>query len=107
MSSADERLSEAGVAALSAAEAFEAAAGARRNRLMALWAGEKMGLSDEMRENYARALEQYHAERPSEEAVIRKISGDLLACNIAVRDSEVATRAAEFLAQAREALKAG
>ncbi|MEI9905965.1 MAG: ATPase inhibitor subunit zeta [Asticcacaulis sp.] len=45
---------------------------------MALWAAEKMGLSDEMRENYARALENYHAERPGEEDVIRKISGDLL-----------------------------
>ncbi len=92
---------------MSAAESFEVAAGARRNRLMALWAAEKMGLSDEMRENYARALENYHAERPGEEDVIRKISGDLLASNITMRESEVRTRAAECLAQAREALKAG
>lgn len=107
MSSPDERLFETGQAAPSAAEAFEVVAGARRNRLIALWAAEKMGLSPEMGENYARALENYHIEKPGEDNVIRKISGDLLASNIAVRESEVWTRAAEFMAQAREALKAG
>jgi len=37
--------------------------------------------------------------------VIRKVLGDLVASNIPVREGEVRTRAAEFLAQAREALK--
>ena len=41
----------------------------------------------------------------AEEDVIRKVLGDLTASNIAVRESEVRTKAAEFLAQAREALK--
>ena len=107
MSSPDERLSEAGTAVISAAAAFEAAAGARRNRLIALWAAEKMGLSPEQGENYARVLETYHAEKPGEDDVIRKISGDLSASNVAVRDSEVWTKAVECMAQAREALKAG
>lgn len=96
------------VAVAAAAEtAFETAAGARRNRLMALWAAEKMGLSPESSESYARALETYHIERPGEEDVIRKISGDLAGAGIAVREAEVRTRAAECLAQAREALKTG
>lgn len=107
MSSGDERLSDSGLAMPSPAEAFELAAGMRRNRLIALWAAEKMGLSAEMTETYAHVLEHYHAGRPGEDDVIRKISGDLLAANIAVRDSEVWTRAAECMAQAREALKAG
>ena len=92
---------------MSEAAAFETLVGARRNRLIALWAAAKMGLNAETGENYARALELYHAERPGEDNVIRKISGDLMASNIAVRDSEVWTKAAECMALAREALKAG
>ncbi len=107
MSSPDERLSEAGADTISAAAAFEVAAGARRNRLIALWAAEKMGLSPVQAENYARVLENYHPAKSGEDDVIRKISGDLAASNIAVRDSEVWTRAVEYMAQAREALKAG
>ncbi len=107
MSSPDERLADAGTATLSAAAAFDVAAGARRNRLIGLWAAGKMGLSPEQAENYARVLETYHAEKPGEDDVIRKISGDLAASNVAVRDSEVWTRAVECMAQAREALKAG
>lgn len=86
-------------------DALETQAAMRRNRLIGLWAAEKMGLNDEQAENYAKAVERAHTERPSEEDVIRKVWGDLVASNIQVRESEVRTKAAEFLAQAREALK--
>jgi hypothetical protein len=35
------------------------------------------------------------------------VLGDLVASNLMVRESEVRVKAAEFLAQSREALKAG
>jgi hypothetical protein len=90
----------------SSAEAeFERRAASGRNRLIAVWAAEKMGLNPQSMELYAQAVEQFHADRPTEEDVIRKIYGDLLASNLNVRESEVRTKAAEFLAQAREALK--
>ena len=77
----------------------------RRNRLIGLWAGEKMGLNGESIENYALALgKSAHA---SEEDVIRKILGDLTASRIVIREAEVRVKAAEFLAQSREAIKAG
>lgn len=86
-------------------DAFELKAISRRNHTIGLWAAEKMGLTKDQAEAYAKAVERAHTERPSEEDVIRKVLGDLTASNIQVRESEVRVKAAEFLAQAREALK--
>ncbi len=116
MSSLDPRTSEISVPAAGlsgsgqageGAPSFEFMAAERRNRLMGLWAGEKMGLNGESIETYARALGRGHTEVSSEEDVIRKIVGDLTASNIVVRESEVRVKAAEFLAQSRESLKTG
>jgi hypothetical protein len=87
-------------------EELEFRANARRNRVLGLWAGEKMGLTGDSLENYAKAVVRADFEQPGEEDVIRKVLGDLTASNLNVRESEVRTKAAEFLAQAREALKA-
>lgn len=84
---------------------FEFQAAAASHRMIALWAAEKMGLSGQHVENYAKAVVRGPTEQPSEDDVIRKILGDLVASKITVRESEVRTKAAEFLAQAREALK--
>lgn len=83
----------------------ELKATSRRNHMIGMWAAEKMGLNAGQAESYARAVERAHSDRPSEEDVIRKVLGDLTASNVHVRESEVRTKAAEFLAQAREALK--
>ncbi len=109
MSSIDPRSSDiavtgVAVTGLDGAEGFEYLAAQRRNRLIGLWAGEKMGLSGESIETYARALDRGQS---AEEDVIRKILGDLTASNIVIRESEVRVKAAEFLAQSREAIKAG
>lgn len=85
---------------------FELRAASQRNRMLAMWAGEKMGLEADGLEAYARALTGTESAPTAEEDVVRRVIGDLTASNIAVRESEVATRAAEFLAQAREGLKA-
>ncbi|ESQ83868.1 hypothetical protein AEAC466_11105 [Asticcacaulis sp. AC466] len=90
---------------LAGSDAFEFQAAANRNRMMALWAAQKMGLAGKSSESYAQAVVRADGEQPSEEDVIRKVLGDLTASNIAIRESEVRTKAAEFLAQAREALK--
>lgn len=105
MSSIDPRLSDIAVpSAADGREGFEYLAAQRRNRLIGLWAGEKMGLSGESIETYALALDRGQS---AEEDVIRKILGDLTASNIVVRESEVRVKAAEFLAQSRESLKTG
>ena len=86
-------------------EAMEFQAAAMRNRMLALWGAEKMGLNGASSENYAEAVVRAGGEQPSEDDVIRKVLGDLIASNLRVRESEVRTRAAEFLAQARNSLK--
>lgn len=86
-------------------EEVEFKAVSRRNRMVGIWAGEKMGLTGESLENYAKAVVRADFEQPGEEDVIRKVLGDLVASNIPVKESEVRTKVAEYLAQAREALK--
>ena len=87
-------------------EELEFKAAARRNRMLGIWAGELMGLTGDSLENYAKAVIRADFEQPGEEDVIRKVFGDLTASNLSTRESEVRTKAAEYLAQAREALKA-
>jgi len=101
----DKRSSASAEPLLQGSDAFEYQAAASRNRMMALWGAEKMGLSGASAENYAKAVVRADGDQPSEEDVIRKVLGDLTASNLSVRESEVRTKAAEFLAQAREALK--
>ena len=43
----------------------------------------------------------------AEEDGIRKFLGDVRASRIVIREAEVRVKAAEFLAQSREAIKAG
>ncbi|CAM3209837.1 DUF1476 domain-containing protein [Asticcacaulis taihuensis] len=105
MPMSDTQPAESNEPPLQGSEAFEFQAAAARNRMMALWGAEKMGLTGKTAENYAAAVVRANGEQPSEEDVIRKVLGDLTASNIAVREAEVRTKAAEFLAQAREALK--
>jgi len=84
---------------------LERRAVSQRNHRLGLWAADKMGLTPDQAEAYARAVERAHTDRPSEEDVIRKVMGDLTASKVQVREAEVRTKAEEFLAQAREALK--
>ena len=51
-------------------------ANARRNKLLGLWAAEKMGLSDEEAEAYALSVIKADMEEPGEEDVFRKIRAD-------------------------------
>ena len=47
---------------------------ARRNRLLGLWAAEKMGLNADRAEEYGRAIVKADFEQPGEEDVYRKIA---------------------------------
>ncbi len=49
---------------------------ARRNKLLGLWAAERMGLSAESGEQYSNAVVRADFEQPGEEDVFRKIAGD-------------------------------
>ena len=49
---------------------------ARRNKMLGLWAAEKMGLSAESAEQYAAAVVRSDFEQPGDEDVFRKVAGD-------------------------------
>jgi len=105
MPTSQQRISGSESASDSVSDPVETQAALMRNRLIALWAAEKMGLSGASGETYAAALGKMAGGLPSEEDVIRKVLGDLVASNLGIRESEVRTKAEEYLAQARSSLR--
>lgn len=59
---------------------------ARRNRLFGEWAAEKMGLTREESDAYAKAVVQADFEEAGDEDVIRKVLGDLTSAGIEADD---------------------
>jgi hypothetical protein len=74
--------------ALDAEQEFKAVA--RRNKLLGLWAAEKMGLSADSADQYASAVVKADFEQPGEEDVFRKIAQDLEGSGIAVTEGRSA-----------------
>ena len=86
-------------------EALKFKAEARRNRLLGLWAAEKLGITGEAAVIYAREAVAGAFAAGGEKAVAARVAGDLSAKGI----SEDAIRAqmTELLAQAIAQVKAG
>ena len=62
---------------------------ARRNRLVGEWAAERMGLTPEETDAYAKAVVQADFEEAGDEDVIRKLAGDLTAAQVEISDAEI------------------
>ena len=73
---------------------------ARRNKLVGLWAAEKMGLTAEESDSYAKSVVQADFEEAGDEDVVRKILGDLTSAGV---DSDEATIRAALEAKMVEA----
>jgi hypothetical protein len=71
---------------------------ARRNRLLGLWAAEKLGLSGEI---VAADCEGGPA------GVARKVTGDLAACGITIPDEQLRDKMAQLLVLAAAQVQAG
>ena len=80
---------------------------ARRNKMLGLWAAEKMGLSADSVEQYAAAVVRADFEQPGEEDVFRKIAGDLEGSGMEVRESEIRRKMDELASMARDQIRAG
>jgi hypothetical protein len=80
---------------------------ARRNKLLGLWAAEKMGLSPESAEDYARAVVRADFEQPGDEDVFRKVAGDFKGSGLSVSDSEIRSKMDELASVARDQIRAG
>jgi hypothetical protein len=73
---------------------------ARRNKLLGLWAAEKMGLSGDAAQAYAREVIKADLAEPGEEDVFRKIRGDFDAKGVDQSDHQIRRMMAEFLGEA-------
>lgn len=77
---------------------------ARRNRLLGAWAGERMGLSAEEAEAYAKSVVQADFEEAGDEDVVRKLLGDLIAAGVDIEEAEIRMALDAKLVEARRAL---
>jgi hypothetical protein len=78
---------------------------ARRNKLLGLWAAEKLGLTDAESEAYARSVVQADFEETGDEDVIRKVIGDLLKGGVETSDIELRDMLSRKAAEAREQIE--
>lgn len=79
---------------------------ARRNKLLGLWAAEKMGLSGDAAHTYAREVIKADLAEPGEEDVFRKIRGDLEAKGVDQSEHQIRRVMSEFLAEAVKQIEA-
>ena len=77
---------------------------ARRNRLLGHWAAEKMTLTAEEADAYAKAVMQADFEEAGDEDVIRKLHGDLIAAGVEIDEAGVRVALEEQTVEARRQL---
>ena len=77
---------------------------ARRNKLLGLWAAEKMGMSGADAEAYAKSVIIADFEEAGDEDVYRKVSGDLAERGESVPEAELRNKMRELLAEAKDQL---
>lgn len=77
---------------------------ARRNRLVGQWAAQKMGLTPEETDAYAKAVVQADFEEAGDEDVMRKLFGDLTAAAVEIEEADVRRAMDESMVEARRQL---
>jgi hypothetical protein len=79
----------------------------RRNKLLGLWAADKLGMSGDEANAYAREVVTADFEEAGDGDVVRKVMGDLKAKGIAMSEPELRAKMDELMAQAVMQVKAG
>ena len=80
---------------------------ARRNKLLGLWAAEKLGKSGAEADAYAKSVVVADFEEAGDEDVVRKVKADFAAGNVAAGDAEIRQVMQELLIRAAEEIQAG
>jgi hypothetical protein len=80
---------------------------ARRNKMLGLWAAERLGLSGAEAENYARSIVLAEFEQGGDSAVIAKVRKDLEAKGIVQSEHQISRIMTELMAKAVADIKAG
>jgi len=80
---------------------------ARRNKLLGLWAAEKLGLSGAEAESYAKSIVMADFEEAGDQDVLRKLRKDFDAKGVALSDHQIGRLMTELLEKAVADIKAG
>lgn len=73
---------------------------ARRNKLLGLWAAEKLGYTGERAESYAKEVVRADFDEPGEEDVYRKVRGDFDANGVTQTEHQIRRTMEELMAVA-------
>lgn len=80
---------------------------ARRNKLLGLWAAEKLGKTGEEAEAYAKSVVLADFEEPGDDDVVKKVMADFAAAGVTQSEHQVRRTMDELMAVAIEQVKAG
>ena len=80
---------------------------ARRNKLLGLWAAEKLGLSGPAADAYAKEVVMADFEEPGDDDVLRKVRKDFDAKGVAQSDQQIRATMDQLLGTAIGQIKAG
>ena len=81
-------------------EALRFKAMSRRNKLLGLWAAERLGMTGPAADDYAREVMRADFQEAGDDDVLRKISGDLKAKGVSQSEEEIRARMSALLEQA-------
>jgi len=87
-------------------EELQFKANARRNKLLGLWAAEKLGMTGPATDTYAKEVVMADFEEAGDNDVFKKIRNDFDAKKVAATDAEIRRAMDEFMAQAIAQIKA-
>jgi hypothetical protein len=80
---------------------------ARRNKLLGLWAAEKLGMTGAEAETYAKSVVMSDFEEPGDHDVLRKIRRDFDEKSVVQSDHQISRVMSELMAKAVADIKAG
>ena len=80
---------------------------ARRNKLLGLWAAEKLGRSGAEADAYAKSVVLADFQEAGDGDVTRKVKSDLEAGGVAITEGEIKSRMVELMDKAIDDVKAG
>ena len=86
---------------------LEFKAGARRNKLLGLWAADLMGITGDAANEYAKEVIKSDFEEAGDEDVFRKVRGDFDAKNIDQSDHQLRRTMDELMATAIKQIEKG
>ena len=87
-------------------EELQFKATARRNKLLGLWAAEKMGLSGDKAADYAKTVVEADLQEAGDADVIAKVLADLTAAGVAQSEHQIRRTLDELMPAAIEQIKA-